>query len=105
MKLFIRKAKVILFIAGCLCIVGCLDKTTKSSDSFLTLQEVREDFYQLTEKMENEVPNAFYNCDKSDYEFVKQKTYNQLTEGMTTQSLYSVLYPWIFRPSLSEIIS
>mgnify|MGYP001270396931 CR=1 FL=1 len=95
MKLFIIKAQIILFIAGCLCTVGCLDKTTKSSNSFLTLQEVREDFYQLTEKIEKEVPNAFYNCDKSDYELVKQKAYNQLTDGMTTQSLYRVLYPLV----------
>lgn len=61
----------------------------------LSPEEVREDFLQLTEKIESEVPNAFYYCYQSDYNLVKNSILSQLQTNMTSQEVYQLFYPLI----------
>lgn len=75
--------------------LSCMGNSPQKVNPVLSLDEVREDFSQLTEKIEMEVPNAFYYYDRSDYELVKQRVYDQLKEGMTTEALFKVFYPLV----------
>lgn len=61
--------------------------------SYLSPEQVREDFLQLTDKIESEVPNAFYYCYRSDYDLVKNTILSQIKDNMTSQEVYQLFYP------------
>lgn len=61
----------------------------------LSLEQVREDFFDLTQKIESGVPNPYYYCSKQDYDSVKTSVLNKLKDGMTIQETFRVFYPLI----------
>src|SRR5690606_3106925 len=71
----------------------------------LSPEKVREDFLQLTEKIESEVPNAFYYCYQSDYNLVKNSILSQLQTNMTSQEVYQLFYPLRSEEHTSELQS
>lgn len=101
MKLFslqLKKVTFVLFVfifGSALFVNYSVNKRSDTNDFCLSLKQIREDFSELTEKIESGVPNAFYYCSKSDYHLIKNSVYNQLEDNMTVQEFFRVLYPLV----------
>lgn len=83
----------IVILAGILFVVNIFNKHSQVPSDRLTLQQLQQDFTQFTQLVEQDVPNAFYNCSRVDFERAKLSVFNQLKDGMTVTEAFRVFYP------------
>ncbi len=95
MKPYAFKILVVVLVIGSVIIYSFKLSNRKVVNEYLSFEEVRDDFLELTGKIETGVPDAFYYTPKAEYESIKKTVSNQLREGMTTRELFQVFYPLV----------
>lgn len=80
----------------CILFVFCSQRQpAEKTPHRLSLEQVHEDFSEMTKKIEQNIPEPYYHCSKERYDSVKSSIYNTLRDGMTIHETYRAFYPLV----------
>ncbi len=87
-------SQIILMFVVCLVTVACRSFAADDHpDQKLSQQVLKEEFNQITSRLENEVPDMYYLCPRATYDSTKQAVLRSLSDSMSIISFYRHIMP------------
>ncbi len=93
-----KKSSISFVITATTCILFVFCSQRQPAEKMLhklSLKQVHEDFFEMTKKIEQNIPEPYYHCTKAGYDSVKSSIYNTLKDGMTIHETYRAFYPLV----------